>query len=157
MNWIAPELGEAVKDVPDALSLDIRIHITRADLVPALTINAGSSIDSDAVAEKEKSAQPIDPTIIEKGGPVSPTEGEGFKIVLGRPDLATLVKEEAESAPGPVSVNGAFCSYLLDLYTDCRYSCWTFVLHQRCPPYSQRPLCRTAICVAWYPTGLALC
>jgi hypothetical protein len=31
MNWIAPELQEAVKDVPAALSLDsgIRIHITR--------------------------------------------------------------------------------------------------------------------------------
>jgi hypothetical protein len=107
MNWIAPELREAVKDVPNALS---RIHITRADgLVPALSINPSSSNSSDAVAKKTgEGPQPLDSTTIEKDMKISPTEGEGFKIYLGRPDLATLVKEEVECATGPVSVNGTF-------------------------------------------------
>jgi hypothetical protein len=108
MNWIASELREAVKDVPNALSLDVRIHITRTDVVPSLTINARSSISSDAVAEKDEIARPITPAIIEKVVPTSPTEGEGYKITLGRPDFATLVKEEVECATGPVSVNGAY-------------------------------------------------
>jgi hypothetical protein len=112
MNWIASELGEAVKDVPDGLSLDIRIHITRGSLVPALTINASSSINSNEAAEKEENARPIS-TTIEKSVPVSPTESEGFKICLGRPDLATLVKEEVECATGPVAVNGAFLFLLI--------------------------------------------
>ena len=109
MNWIAPELREAVKDVPGALWLDIRIHITRAnDLVPSLHINGSPSSNNDMGVEKtEESAQPIDSTIT-KDGPVSPTEGERIKIYLGRPDLAALVKEEVESAIGPVTVNGVF-------------------------------------------------
>jgi len=108
MNWIGSELREAVKDVPNTLSLDIRIHITRADLVPSLTINGRSSVNSNEVAEKDETTRPIGPTVIEKVEPTSPTGGEGFKIILGRPDLATLVKEEVECAMGPVSVNGAY-------------------------------------------------
>jgi hypothetical protein len=110
MNWVAPELRQAVKDVPRDLSLDIRIHITRSDdLIPALTINASSRNSSDAVAEEtEEKAEAFDPTTTEKVVPASPTEGEGLKFCLGRPDLATLIKEEVECAIGPVSVNGAF-------------------------------------------------
>ena len=49
IDWMAPELREAVEDVPDGLSLDIRIHITRGHgLVPALTINASSRSSSNA-------------------------------------------------------------------------------------------------------------
>jgi len=110
MNWVASQLREAIRDVPDVLSLDIRVYITRAnDLVPALMIDASSSRNSDVVIEKaEENAEPVKSTIDEKDVKVSPTEDEGFKICLGRPDLATLVKEEVECARGPVSVNGGF-------------------------------------------------
>ena len=108
MNWVAPELREVVKDIPDALSLDLRIHITRANgLVPALR---NSTEKTEEIIDS-----PIKSTITEKDADVSSMVevDEEFKICLGRPDLATLVKEEVECAIGPVSVNGV----LLFLHT----------------------------------------
>jgi ferric-chelate reductase len=112
IKWAYRDLKTALKTLPPNLSIDIRIHVTRTT---APVYRAG--YDNDAMDEKDFSLHPVvsRPTkgATHKVVPVSPAGN--LQVCLGRPDLLALVREEVESAQGPVSVNGEHYSVLLPL------------------------------------------
>jgi len=104
VKWAYDDIQAALKNLPPKLSIDVRIHITRTStLVPA----ADAGDDAMAMDKRGLSLYPVvsgPSKVIAEVVPALPVDG--IHDCLGRADLLALVREEVESAEGPVSVNG---------------------------------------------------
>ncbi|KDQ21126.1 hypothetical protein BOTBODRAFT_183772 [Botryobasidium botryosum FD-172 SS1] len=98
LDWISKPLATAVLCAPSSLTIDLRIFVSQSR--PQITVVRGLSQESDA------------PTLA--GTPDCSMEDkkhsfltglEGIKIESGRPNLTRILREEVDSAPGPVSVD----------------------------------------------------
>ena len=73
-----------------------------------------AGISDFAIDEKDFSLYPV-ASRKTKGIRQKVSPADSFQICLRRPDLLALVREEVESALGPVSVNGEHYSAVLPL------------------------------------------
>ncbi|KAG8829329.1 hypothetical protein FRC17_006752 [Serendipita sp. 399] len=127
LGWASGVLTLASNNASPTLSLDLRIHVTRASgLVPSLESTAD---------EKQIGGEPMSPlspssekgldspakdsrtdvmiTAIEEGSTqgghsmskVMKSVSGNFKTRIGRPDLSGIIQEEIQASSGPVSVN----------------------------------------------------
>jgi len=104
VKWASDDIKTALKTLPPNLSIDVRIYVSRTtSFVPHLNSS------DDAIDKKYFSSHPVGSgsteDITEKVLPALPVDS--FQVCLGRPDLLALVREEVESAQGPVSVNAS--------------------------------------------------
>jgi hypothetical protein len=127
VKWASDVLNDIHNNPPSGLSLDIRVHVTRASSLVASLENADtekseSPVDSPST-EKNSSSDNIKGEKGEKGPRTiitetladeaishdghSPNTIGTFKTVLGRCAIQALIQEEIEASFGPVLVTGS--------------------------------------------------
>jgi hypothetical protein len=123
IQWIGPLLNDALVDMPNGLSVQIDLHVTKSpagsdpDAETLCTINEtktalpGSSdstpVDSPILraADNEKMVVPE----LKIAGPItglSPQAATYVRWNVGRANIAQIVQDDAEAAVGPVHVTG---------------------------------------------------
>lgn len=108
IGWISATLLKAIQLSPSSLSISICVYVT------------GSSLDSFAWDEESSpSASTEDNPEIPSGTSnslASILSSPIVKVTEGRPDLRKLLREEAESASGRMSVRGTYLHCTLWIY-----------------------------------------
>lgn len=109
IDWISADLAAVLGAAPAHLALDLRVHITDAPEDVATLSSApekspaesGESLSLDSAsgagASKTQIAEVLD----------------GVAVCRGRPEIATILAEEAAAAIGSMSVDGELVAYLL--------------------------------------------
>jgi hypothetical protein len=106
--WVQPSLDAALAAAPRHLVIELKLHVTSgqvSDTVPVVT-GAGkssSSVDTPVSAGGD--------FLNEKDSQVLATPIASAPVLIGRPDLPTILRNEIDHALGPVSVDGECLEY----------------------------------------------
>lgn len=109
LKWISGRFATLAASAPPGLTLTIQIYVTSStpsleelEKNPSIESGRDSSPDSDDKKSEIRSLAEADDSIT---------------MFEGRPDILNLLETEVKSSEGPVSVDGAFLSFIV-LRTD---------------------------------------